>query len=106
MDVFTLLHQVITLSFQVFNTESCCDRVMLYDGIDASAPLLVSLSGTVSPTSYYSSTQRYMYVSFTSDSSVTAIGFNATYTSSGKLFRCWLKRKSLHSLVFPLLSLA
>jgi trimeric autotransporter adhesin len=88
VNVFTLLHQVITLSFRVFDTESCCDRVMLYDGMDALAPLLASLSGIALTTPNYTSTQRYMYVSFTSDSSVTSIGFNATFTTSGELFGC------------------
>jgi trimeric autotransporter adhesin len=88
VNVFTLLHKVITLSFRVFDTESCCDRVMLYDGMDALAPLLASLSGIALTTPNYTSTQRYMYVSFTSDSSVTSIGFNATFTTSGELFGC------------------
>jgi hypothetical protein len=66
---------------------------MLYDGIDASAPLLASLSGIALSTSNYTSTQRYMYVSFTSDSSVTSIGFNATFTTSGKLLGFWFTKK-------------
>lgn len=78
--------QVITLNFRVFNLESDYDNVILYDGIDTSAPLIASLSGSPISSSAYTSTQRYMFLRFTSDSSVTYVGFYATYNSSGELF--------------------
>ena len=74
--------QVITLSFQVFETESCCDHVWVYDGIDTSAPLFAKLSGSLEPSEAFKSTQRYLFVRFSSNRRETAIGFNATYASS------------------------
>jgi CUB domain len=74
--------QVVTLNFYAFSTESCCDFVTLYDGYDSSATQLAAISGR--PTfsgSGYSTTQRYMYITFTSDSSSSWSGFSATYSS-------------------------
>ena len=73
---------MITLSFQVFDTRSGYDHVLLYDGIDTSAPLFASLSGSLVSSQAYTSTQQYMYVRFITDWGTTATGFNATYASS------------------------
>jgi len=78
-----LLFEVITLRFENFSTENCCDKVRLYDGNEISAPLLAELSGPVTPSSYASS-QRYLYVRFTSDNSVQHKGFSASYSSTAK----------------------
>ena len=62
------------------------DQVHLYDGVDTSAPLLASLSDSLASPEAYTSTQRYMYVRFTTDVSFMtdriSYGFNATYESS------------------------
>jgi CUB domain len=78
------------MSFQVFRTQLDWDQVLLYDGIDMSASLFASLSGSLASSQAYTSTQRYMYVRFTSDWDTTDIGFNATYaSSSGKSVNLW-----------------
>jgi CUB domain len=82
--------QVIALSFWVFSTQGYADQVLLFDGVDTFAPLFASLSGSLASSQAHTSTQRYMYVRFTSDGEVTDIGFNATYESSlGKSVAWW-----------------
>jgi len=68
--------------FVEFDTESCCDVVTVLDGNSLKSRLIVSLAGSV-PTipEGYSSTQRYMFVRFVSDSTVTAAGFRAEFTT-------------------------
>lgn len=73
---------MITLNFLVFKTQDCCDFVLLYDGRTRSAPLLAVLSGSLSTSPAYTSTQRVMFVEFTSDDDLTEMGFNATFASS------------------------
>jgi len=75
-----LFSQVISLVFSAINTERDSDYVNIYDGISASARLLDSLSGTRTSL-IYTSSQHYMFVTFTSDSSVTFSGFSAKYSS-------------------------
>lgn len=67
------------LEFSDFSTESCCDKVYVYDGDNLKAPLLTSLSGT--STAVVNSTQQTMYVRFVSDFSDADRGFNATFTT-------------------------
>lgn len=66
-----------------FDTESCCDHLYIYDGDSAKAPLIASLSGayTESP-GRFNSSQRFMYIRFRSDDTITGRGFVATYTTS------------------------
>lgn len=74
--------QIILLDFDDFNTESCCDYVEIYDGSNSKAPLIRTLSGTfTTPPGGFSSSQRYMFVEFTSDSSIVRRGFSARYIS-------------------------
>jgi len=89
MNVFS--REVITLRFMNFNTESNYDYLSLYDGIDQSAPLLAILSGSAPLGLSYASSQPYLYVKFTSDSSNQYNGFNATYTSSDKARKSLLR---------------
>lgn len=72
----------IQLSFSQFATESSYDFVRVYDGATTSAPLLGSYSGTTLPPSL-TSTGGAMLVVFTSDSSITRAGWEASYTSNG-----------------------
>jgi len=75
----------VTISFDAFSTEDCCDFVYLYDGIDTTAPMMIALSGNVSPDSLYTTTQHNMFITFSSDGSVTYNGFIAKYTTTGRL---------------------
>jgi len=80
--------QVVTLLINALKTETCCDFVLLYDGFDTSANQLAILSGSVYSPYGYTTTQSYMYIRFTSDTSVTSTGFSAIYTmtaATGKL---------------------
>jgi hypothetical protein len=88
--------QVISLSFWVFSTVSTrwySDEVLLFDGVDTSAPLFASLSGSLASPKAYTSTQRYMCVWLTTsnfEGDKIVYGFNATYKSSlGKSVAQW-----------------
>ncbi|MBK8442373.1 MAG: PKD domain-containing protein [Sphingobacteriales bacterium] len=72
---------VIALTFTTFDTEASYDFVRVYNGIDASAPLLGSYSGTSLPPTLISSSNQ-MYISFTSDPYVNATGWSANYACS------------------------
>ncbi len=67
----------ITLSFQRFNLGTG-DEVTVYDGADASAPLLGTFTGNVLPPGVISTGNR-MFVRFQSDDADTAAGFFASY---------------------------
>ena len=67
----------VTISFSSFSTESGYDFVYLYDGSSTGATLLAQLSGSSLSTYTYTSSQQYMYVKFTSDTSTTSTGFTA-----------------------------
>ncbi|PAA94418.1 hypothetical protein BOX15_Mlig009113g1 [Macrostomum lignano] len=83
--------KTVQLSFVSFATEKNYDQVKVYDGSDSTGTLLGTFHGTSSSDYSYPgstvvySTGRYMYVTFTSDSSVTKNGFSALYqhVSSG-----------------------
>lgn len=71
------------LDFVYFNTEYTHDPVKLYDGPDISSPVMDTLSGYYTkPRRGYTTTQQYMYVTFTSDALVTYKGFKAQYSST------------------------
>ncbi|GIV23045.1 MAG: hypothetical protein KatS3mg025_0704 [Bacteroidia bacterium] len=72
----------VRLSFTSFTTEANYDFVRVYDGPTTSSPLLGSYSGTTLPPTL-TSTGGSMLVVFTSDSSITRAGWEATYTSNG-----------------------
>ncbi len=73
----------ITLYFQLFNTESGYDfvKVCAAPACD-SVSQLVRVSGSHSSANFYPSTNGYMRIEFTSDSSVTKSGFTASWTLS------------------------
>ncbi len=70
----------VTLSFTNFQTESCCDRIRVYDGTDNTGTLLLTQGGNSIPSSVTANSGS-MYVEFYSDGSVTGSGFHATWTS-------------------------
>lgn len=75
----------ITFTFTRFNTASG-DLVQIYDGDNASAPLLGSFSGSLSTMPSVTSTGPKMFVKFTSDGSQTAQGWRANFSTTLKKF--------------------
>ncbi|MBN8640169.1 MAG: hypothetical protein J0L86_00005, partial [Flavobacteriales bacterium] len=69
-------------TFTAFGTESCCDSLSIYDGPDATYPLIGTYAGTTSPgvvTSTNSASGALTFV-FTSDTSLVDIGWEANIT--------------------------
>lgn len=79
------VEQSVLLQFAGFLTEACCDYIHIYDGYNTLSKQLASLSGTVSPSTEYWSTQIYMYLRFITDGSVAYNGFTATFSSTGEI---------------------
>lgn len=75
----------ITLNFSAFDTEVNNDLVSVYDGSNSSAPLISSFSGNTIPASITSSTGR-LFIEFQSNQANTALGWQASYTSTGSGF--------------------
>uniref|UniRef100_A0A3P9JXU5 CUB and Sushi multiple domains 3a n=1 Tax=Oryzias latipes TaxID=8090 RepID=A0A3P9JXU5_ORYLA len=65
-----------------FATEHNWDSLDFYDGADSHAPRLGSYSGTTIPP-LLNSTSNNLYLSFSSDISVSAAGFHLEYTAIG-----------------------
>lgn len=72
----------VTLNFTSFNTESGYDEVKVYDGPSTAYTLLGTYSGTALPTQINSSGGS-LFITFTSDYSITAPGWSISYTSTG-----------------------
>jgi Zn-dependent metalloprotease len=72
----------VTLSFSQFNTEAGYDGILVYNGNNTNAPLLLSTSGTTIPSNVTASSGE-MLVVFVSDYAVRKPGFTASYTSTG-----------------------
>ncbi|MBL7733298.1 MAG: hypothetical protein JNM88_19175 [Chitinophagaceae bacterium] len=70
----------VTLSFTGFVTEPVYDLVNVYDGNDNNALLLGSYSGNSLPP-VLTSTGGQLFVEFLSNDSITASGWNASYTA-------------------------
>lgn len=70
----------VTLSFDRFELNAT-DFVKIYDGADATAPLLATYTGTSLPANV-TSTGSKMFVTFTSASGSSAKGFLASYNTS------------------------
>jgi PKD repeat protein len=70
----------IKLKFSQFFTENNFDIVRVYDGLDASAPLLLIATGFSTP-SEVNATSGHMYVQFTSNYYNNYSGFEATWSS-------------------------
>jgi gliding motility-associated-like protein len=72
---------LVTVTFTAFNTENGADLLRVYDGPNATAPLLATLSGTVLPPAYTAtSTSGCLTFVFTSNATVTAAGWASNVT--------------------------
>ena len=67
----------IQLLFNSFVVESCCDRLLIYDGPNAQSPLLATLTGMPTLPIVATNSTGALTLVFTSDGSVTASGFDA-----------------------------
>lgn len=86
-DIFNL--QYIQLSFDAFATIKHQDYVDIYDSYNSSN-VIWSLSGIYGSPIIITSTQRYLYLQFTSDDSTGLYGFNASFQSvSGMQAKLW-----------------
>jgi Zn-dependent metalloprotease len=72
----------ISINFTYFDTEAGYDSVMVYDGPDATSPLLMTWWGNTLPPTITSSGGA-MFIRFLSDESVNAGGWSANYSSTG-----------------------
>ena len=84
--------QSVRLSFSSFSTESGYDYVRVYDGESTSARHMGAFSGSSTPSTQTSS-QRYMFIRFTTDGSSTGTGWAASWSctstsSSGASSSC------------------
>ena len=68
----------IRITFNEFETESCCDFIYIYDGSNSSAPLLGTYSGTSLPP-VIQTTQPKAYIEFETDGSVSDPGWEIEY---------------------------
>ena len=72
----------ITLSFSLFHYETGADFVRIYDGTNTSGTLLASYSGSSIPANV-TATSGAMFVVSATDSSITRLGFTASWATSG-----------------------
>ncbi len=78
--IFPPCSDSIKLSFSVFDLENGYDFLQIYDGGDATAPLLYSGSGNTLPHDLIAYSGR-MFLKFTSDGSIAQSGFEANWES-------------------------
>lgn len=71
----------ISLTFSEFDLENGPDSVIVYDGADQFAPVLLQATGTTLPGTV-STTDSRLFVRFVTNESVTATGWSADYTST------------------------
>jgi len=71
----------INLFFDDFSTEAVNDVMTIYDGSNASAPVLATVSGTNFPPSV-SSTGPAMFIKFTTNGSLVSSGWHVNYTTT------------------------
>ncbi|MCS6904199.1 MAG: CUB domain-containing protein [Bacteroidia bacterium] len=76
----------IELRFERFSTERCCDFVTVYDGNSDEAPILKRLSGTGDSEPIRSSAGS-MFVTFTTDGSISSSGWQASYQTLSRTLR-------------------
>ncbi len=69
------------LAVQSFILEACCDFLTIYDGADATAPLIGSYNGSeLEPGAEIFSTGRQLFLTFTTDSGVNRTGFEIIWS--------------------------
>ena len=71
----------LSMSFTSMSLESCCDRLRIYDGTSASAPLIGTYTGNSLPPTI-NSTSGSLFFRFTSDGSVVRSGWAATWAAT------------------------
>ena len=71
----------ILVAFDEFHTQRNSDVLTIYDGASNSSDVLATLSGLLSGSTYGSSGSS-LWFEFTSDGSITAKGFHATYIAT------------------------
>lgn len=78
-------------TFHLEASSSCrYDYVIVYDGPNAMAPIMGQFCGTELPPNLQSTTNQ-MFIAFTTDSSVSGIGWRATYIETlGRSSYTWL----------------
>ncbi|MCO6174533.1 fibronectin type III domain-containing protein [Flavobacterium sp. NRK F10] len=70
---------IVTVIFNSFQTESCCDHLLVYDGDNTSAPLLGDYVGTnIPPILVSTAASGCLTFQFTSDTSIVSSGWDAT----------------------------
>jgi hypothetical protein len=73
----------INMTFNSFSLADVNDILTIYNGSNASAPVLATYTyGSVIPTSAISSTSSTVFLKFTTDGSGTSSGWNISYTTS------------------------
>lgn len=75
----------ITLSFTSFETQTGADGIIIYDGNNTNTPVLGTFSGSSLPPPI-TSTGGEMLVVFTSNNTISAPGWSASYTSTGSAY--------------------
>ncbi|TYA59707.1 CUB domain-containing protein [Formosa maritima] len=81
--------EVVTVTFTFFDTESCCDDLSIYDGPDATYPLLGTFAGTTLPGTFTSSDPSgALTFVFDSDISFVRGGWAADITCSIPIPNC------------------
>lgn len=70
-----------------YNTESCCDKITIYDGPDATGNVLYGPAGGIG-TVNVTSTTGYLTLHFHTDGSVTREGFALSYSCSSGSGAC------------------
>jgi hypothetical protein len=75
----------VTLNFSSFGTETNFDFVRIYNGLDASAPLIGEFSGYSTPGPVTANSGK-MFIRFQTDGSVGAGGWTANYTCANNQF--------------------
>ena len=71
----------VTLSFSAFATEVSFDRVLVFDGVDNTAPQIGSFDGSAIPANLTSTTNS-LYIEFRTNGTITNAGWDASYTNN------------------------
>ena len=106
--LINVILQAVRLHFLNFDLETRNDEVRVYDGNDATAPLLHTFSGTSRPSDVFSSGNT-IFVSFVTNSDITDDGFKITYSTvipvPGKLQRFIYNSNNLKQWCLTILTL-